>query len=127
MTPDQIKAAIIGVILLGCFAAGWLVNGWRLGTKVEHLEATINQWETQSKILASTAKACSSGVDEAKRASAAAMSFGESALTEIRKRNAPITAQVARIETLLLQQPPPNANCNDAWNAIENATAGSQR
>lgn len=38
MTPDQIKAAIAAVVVLGAlaigFGGGWLVQGWRLKTEI---------------------------------------------------------------------------------------------
>lgn len=127
-TPARIQALAIGalaitVMLLAAVAYGLWWRGSALEARGERDVA-----QAQVAVLADSVKVCSASIDVAKQASDRAMAFGEAALAEMRKRNAPFTAQIAKLEDLLKQPPPPDANCDKAWAQIEkNAAAGSQR
>jgi len=113
LTPGRIAFIIVLVLVLGLFVWGFYWRG-------EAYEA-----RAQAANLDSGMKACSAGVDAAKKASDAAMELGRSALAEIRKQNAPLQSQIARLEGLM-KNPPPGADCNSAWTAIENAAGGTR-
>ena len=111
------RTIIVGLVILSA-ALGALAYINHLRTKIEHVTAERDAALTQASILADAVKRCSEGVDAAKKASKLALDFGAKALEEAKKRNAPLGAQLARMEELL-RKPPPNGTCDDAWRVIE--------
>lgn len=119
-TRTVITLLVVALAFVGLFT-------WGMSWKADaiKMEAERDAARTQVAILAESVKACSAGVDEVKKASDAAMNFGQAALAEMKRRNAPVTAQITRLEALI-KNPPKGATCDDAWTQIE-STAGSQR
>lgn len=110
------------------FAAGWKVNGWRLGVAVAKLETRVVAAVDQGKILAAAVEACSAGVEEARVAGQGARALGAQLLDEARRIGAPARAQADRIEALLKKAPPPGAKCGEAWAEIQqDRKAGATR
>lgn len=127
LTPARLYGTAIALLVVALAFAGLYAWGMSWKADAAKFEAERDSARAQVVILADSVKVCSAGVDAVKKASDAAISFGASALAEAQKRNAPIVAQIARLEELM-RKPPPNATCDDAWRALEqNATPGSQR
>lgn len=101
------------------FAAGWTINGWRLGTTVAQLETSVATLSAQGKVLAHSVEVCNAGVDAAAKAGAAAVEQGRALVAEARRLAAGSRDQAARLEALLAQPTPAGAGCREAWAAIE--------
>lgn len=129
LTPDQVKLAVklgVAVLALGAaFYGGWAVNGWRLGTKIEHTERERDAALTQGKVLAEGVRTCSSSIELAHDVATKAVDAGRAMLAEAKRLTAGAQGQVKRLDELLSKPPPPDAGCEDAWKAIEvNRKAG---
>jgi len=72
MTPVQIallvRIGIVAALLLGGFAGGWAVQGWRLGAKLAELEGVRATQVQTIETLRGVNKSCAAGVDEVKKA-----------------------------------------------------------
>lgn len=58
--------AIVAVV--GGFVAGWAVNGWRLGSALEHERGVVETQKQSIATLAGANKSCAIKVDEANKA-----------------------------------------------------------
>ena len=116
MTPDQVKLLIklglLALLFVAGATSGWMVNGWRLSEKVTHLE-------DQNRVLSSSLKACTDGVDAAAKANDDVLKMAGKLIDAAKKAHASGEAAAARLEELLKKPPPPGAGCDEAWDAIE--------
>lgn len=124
MTPDQIqlaiKAAIIALVLAAAAAGGWTLNGWRLSGQLEQLRGEKKVLEDQVRVLGEATRACSAGVDQAKRVGELAVGQIRAHLAELKNLHAAANREaVDRLEALLKNPTPPGAGCDKAWDAIE--------
>lgn len=123
MSPDQIalaiKLAIAAAVLSVAFGGGWAVNGWRLGTQLEHAKAQRDQAIAQGTVLAEGVKSCSAGVDRLAKSSEAAIVHTQKLLEEAKRLRNGGANQVKKIEELLAKKPPAGAGCEDAWRELE--------
>jgi hypothetical protein len=81
-----VKVVVVGIVLAGCFSAGWATNGWRLGTdiakiKLEAATGRADATELALKKLADDSKK----VNEAAVKSAATINGVNDKLDAIRK------------------------------------------
>lgn len=117
--PAQLKGLIIaaGVMIIVCLS----LLTWGLWWRGEAYQATAERdvLRAQSEILAAAVKACSDGVDQAKRAGDAAVAAGGALLEAARRIKAPVQKTVERIETIIEKPAPAGAGCDRAWDAIE--------
>ncbi len=123
MTPEQIKLAvqlgIAALVLVAAAAAGWTLNGWRLGTALEHAQRERDQALDQGKVLAQGVQACSAGVEEVQKVASDAIATSKGLLAKAQELAAGAQQQVRKIDDLLAKQPPPGAGCEAAWKEIE--------
>lgn len=118
MSPEQIKLLIYAGISAVLFAAGWTVNGWRLGEKLEHVEAERDTAIAQGDVLASAVDACNDGVKAAKAASDSAAKLSAQLLEDARRRAAAAAGKAAQLEDALRRG---GTGCDAAWDEIEKA------
>lgn len=97
-----VRALVVLAIVAAGFAAGWSVNGWRLGAQIAVLEAN------QEKLLGANAR-CSAAVDEANAAMKsledAARKRQEAAAEALRKAEAEAARHKKRAADLLRGKP----------------------
>lgn len=123
MTPDQIKlilvAAIGATLVAAGAAAGWAINGWRLGERVQQLEKEKQHALDQGAVLASAVNTCSASIDAAKQSSDAAIGMTRQLLEQLQPFITRQGAAVKRLEDLLKAPTPSGFGCREAWQALE--------
>ncbi len=120
------SAARLQVLIVGAMAALVVILAltvWGLYWRGEYREAkaALVTLQAQGEILAESVRACSAGVDEAKKTGEAALEDGRKLLAEARRLAAGGRQQAQRLEQLLAQPTPPGAGCEDAWKEISKA------
>lgn len=127
MTPDQIKLAlqlaIAAIALAAAAAGGWVINGWRMGEKLEAANRELTVYKDQVKVLAAGVQACSKSVEDGARAGQAGVDATHAMLEEAKRLQAQGGQQkvIAKLEQLIAGQEPAGADCNRAWQEIEQA------
>lgn len=64
---EILVASLVGALLAG-FGAGWLVNGWRLGTENAELTGVVNTQKQSIATLDGANQRCAAGVADVKGA-----------------------------------------------------------
>lgn len=134
MTPDQIKLciqlAIAAVLLAVAAAAGWTVNGWRLGAEVSRLNGIVETQKQGIETMAGANKRCTAGLDDVRGAVKGYVDAGVKASREAAAaaQRAAASAQGhldAAQEALNRAMPPPGQECDKA--AAEAAAYAKKR
>lgn len=119
LIPPQyrIAAAIAGAaaLLVAGFGAGWSVNGWRLGAKLEKLDGALTTCEGNVAAYADAVVSQNRSIQAARDAAQQAQQAARRELQQARQRSASLDAQIldlrrARGET-----------CEDAVHLIDEA------
>lgn len=124
MVMLYVGLAIAAVSAAAAGSAAWTINGWRLGTQLEHAEAQRDLALAQGKVLAAATVSCTDSVAVAKKASDGATALGVQLLAEARRLSAGNQGTVNRLEDLLKSPAALRADgkpkgCDDAWDEIE--------
>lgn len=123
MTPGQVKLlvrlGIIVAIAAAGAAGGWTLNGWRLGSQIAQLKGELQHERDQLAVLAGGLEACNAGVSAAAKAGDDVLKLAGKLLDAARRVHAGATSTADRLEDLLKQPPPKDADCNQAWDLIE--------
>jgi hypothetical protein len=106
LIPSQIKYAVAGVLVVVAFAAGWMVQGWRLEGKqaqqqVKTVEHTVYVQDKQDAVTAAVGASAAS----------------QAAATQVVYRT--ITKQVDHY----VQSPAPTCTLSDDWVRLYNSAA----
>lgn len=120
--PLALKAIAALVVAASVAIGGVLI--WGLTWKARALEsaATAVALEAQAKTLAEATRACSAGVEAAKRAGDSAVRSGAALLAEARRLNRNVPAVVSELRDLMKTPIRPDGtrkDCTDAWAEIE--------
>lgn len=122
MTPETLKALITAGIIAGIAAAGftggWLINGWRLGTALEHAERERDLVVAQGTVLSGSLQACNVGVETTRKVTDQVLQQGQRLVEMATKVAAGHQDAAARLDALLRSSTPTGAGCREAWAAI---------
>lgn len=105
-------------------AAGWTVNGWRLGVELEAVQRDRDHQKAQGAVTADALGRCNAGVDAVDKAGKA-MTAATAALVKAAKdRGSKYEGELAAIHDALKKPTPTKpggqkADCGDAWRKIE--------
>lgn len=116
LKAQLIAAGIAALALLSLLSAMLWYRGEALRYEGERDVAIA-----QVNVLASAVNACNASVDSAKSAADAATKLGQQLLADAKARGKRLESQIATLDEALRRPPPPNANCDSAWDIIERA------
>lgn len=124
----RIQALIYAAIAMLAVCAA--LSGWALIERARGAQARVEaadaraeaqHWKDQTAVVADAAKACSAGVDQAKRTGDAAVKATGELVAAAARLNAPRLHTIERIETIV-ERPMTSeqaADCNWGWDQIE--------
>lgn len=117
--PARVKGLLVGALAIAGLGLALLV--YALWWRGEALQARGERdlALAQVTVVSSAAKACSDGVDQAKRAGDAAVSASAELVAAAQRLKAPVRVERQTIEHWLEKPTPPGAGCDQAWNELE--------
>lgn len=119
LIPPQyrIAAAIAGVValVLAGFGAGWAVQGWRLGAKVERLDGALTTCEGNVAAYADAVVSQNESIKAAREEAARAQEAARRELEKARQRSETMDAQIRALRRAR------GETCEDAEQLIDEA------
>lgn len=106
---DQLKLGLAALALVAAFGSGWLVNGWRLGERIERLEGENARLKDANEGFASAVREQTKAIQGLRADADRREAEGKRATEEARKRASALAAQVSD----LLKRPLPKDPSGD--------------
>ena len=117
--PARVKALLVAAMAMA--VVGLALTTWALVERVAAVQARAERDRALDQLadVSAAAKACSAGVDQAKRVGEAAVLATAELAAAAKRLKAPAVHTVERIEQILERPAPPGAGCDQAWDQIE--------
>ena len=100
-------------------AAGWTLNGWRLGAQLAECESTSQKFQTANAALNLKIAEQDAAVEDLDKKGRAARAAGRQAGTVAAMMAEQQAGEIAALRVSLAAATPPGKTCTDAWDVIK--------
>lgn len=128
VTMIYVALAIFAVGLGLGTTGGWTLNGWRLGTELEHAKGERDRAIDQGKVLAASVTSCNAGVERVEKLAGAALGNMKAMVAEAQRLHAGGKTMAEEIERRLAKKAATRSDgkpkgCDDGWDELEKIRA----